>query len=192
MDNFKEVEKSDIVYFEKLYKKYYKKALNYAFQYTRDIESSEGIVQEAFINIWEKRKHLDSQNNIEYYILTIVRNRALNHLRDKARRTKRIGETLNIDDNINTIALSYTTIDYNTYLNIKKIVKDTINNLPPKTKKTFLLSRNEKLTNREIAEMQNISIKTVEYRIGKVLIMLKMKLSNYLILIFILFFLGSN
>ncbi len=192
MDNFKEVENNDIVYFEKLYKKYFKKALNYAFQYTRDIESSEGIVQETFINIWEKRKHLDSQNNIEYYILTIVRNRALNHLRDKARRTKRAGETLNIDDNINTIALSYTTIDYSTYLNIKKIVMDTINNLPPKIKKTFLLSRNEKLTNKEIAEKQNISIKTVEYRIGKALVMLKMKLSNYLILIFMLLFLGSN
>jgi RNA polymerase sigma-70 factor (ECF subfamily) len=190
MDNTKSVDTNDIVQFEKLYKKYYKKALNYAFQYIGDIEPSKGIVQESFINLWEKRRYLDYDNNTEYYILTIVRNKALNYLRDKARRTKRIGETLNIDDNINIIALSYTNTDNTSYLEIQHIIRNTIEKLPPKIKDTFLLSRDKKLTNKEIAQKQNISIKTIEYRISKALSKLKLNLADYLSAIFVIIFLG--
>ncbi|MFA5848344.1 MAG: RNA polymerase sigma-70 factor [Bacteroidales bacterium] len=190
MDNTKSVETSDIVQFEKLYKKYYKKALNYAFQYIRDIETSKGIVQESFINLWKKRKYINHYNNTEYYILTIVRNLSLNYLRDKARKTKRIGEVVNIDDNINIIALSYTNTDNTSYIEIQHIIRDTIENLPPKIKDTFLLSRDKKLTNKEIAEKENISIKTIEYRISKALIKLKLNLADYLSAIFVIIFLG--
>jgi len=190
MDKTKGVENNDIVQFEKLYKKYYKKALNYAFQYIGDIETSKGIVQESFINLWEKRRSLDHDNNTEYYILTIVRNKALNYLRDKARKTKRIGEAVNIDDNINIIALSYTNTDNTSYLEIHHIIRDTIEKLPPKIKNTFLLSRDKKLTNKEIAEKENISIKTIEYRISKALIMLKINLADYLNAIFVILILG--
>jgi len=190
MDNTKGVDTSDIVQFEKLYKKYYKKALNYAFQYIRDIETSKGIVQESFINLWEKRRCLDHDNNTEYYFLTIVRNKALNYLRDKARKTKRIGEAVNIDDNINIIALSYTNTDNTSYLEIQHIIRDTIEKLPLKIKDTFLLSRDKKLTNKEIAERENISIKTIEYRISKALIKLKLNLADYLNVIFVILFLG--
>lgn len=190
MDNTKSIETIDIVLFEKLYKKYYKKALSYAYQYIRDIETSKGIVQESFINLWEKRRSLDYDNNTEYYILTIVRNKALNYLRDKTRRTRRIGEPVNIDDNINIIALSYTNTDNSSYTEIQHIIRNTIETLPPKIKNTFLLSRDKKLTNKEIAEKLNISIKTIEYRIGRALSKLKLNLADYLNAIFVILFLG--
>ena len=190
MSNAKDVETCDIVQFEKLYKKYYMKALNYAFQYTRDIETSKGIVQESFINLWEKRRSLNYDNNTEYYFLTIIRNKALNYLRDKARKIRRIGEAVNIDDNINIIALRYTNTDETSFLEIQHIIKDTIEQLPIKIKSTFLLSRNKKLTNKEIAEKQNISIKTVEYRISKALIKLKLNLADYLNVVLVILFLG--
>jgi RNA polymerase sigma-70 factor (ECF subfamily) len=190
MDKTKDLENNDIAQFEKLYKKYYKKALNYAFQYIGDIETSKGIVQESFINLWEKRRSLDHANNIEYYFLTIVRNKALNYLRDKARKTRRMGETVNIDDNINIIALSYTNTDNTSYHEIQHIIRDTIEKLPPKIKNTFLLSRDKKLTNKEISEKQNVSVKTIEYRISKALIMLKLNLTDYLNAIFVILFLG--
>ena len=190
MDTTKSVDINDIAQFEKLYKKYYKKALNYAFQYIGDIDTSKGIVQESFINLWEKRKNLDYNNNTEYYILTIVRNKALNYLRDKARKTRRIGEAVNIDDNINIIALSYSNTDNTAYQEIQHIIKYTIEKLPPKIRSTFLMSRDKKLTNKEIAEKQNISIKTIEYRISKALVKLKLNLSDYLKAIFVILFLG--
>jgi RNA polymerase sigma-70 factor, ECF subfamily len=190
MDNTRSIESIDIALFEKLYKTYYKKALHYAFQYIGDIETSKGIVQESYINLWEKRKYIDYNNNPEYYILTIVRNKALNYLRDKSRRIRRIGETANIDDNINLIALSYSNTDNISYLEIQHIVKETIEKMPPKIKSTFLLSRDKKMTNKEIAEKLNISIKAIEYRIGKAISKLKLNLADYINVIFVILFLG--
>mgnify|MGYP003683409753 FL=1 len=48
-----------------------------------------------------------------------------------------------------------------------KLVKNEIENLPPKCKQTFLLSKQEGLTNIEIAEYLNVSIKSVEAHIKK-------------------------
>ena len=50
---------------------------------------------------------------------------------------------------------------------LMKIVKNEIENLPPKCKQTFLLSKQEGLTNIEIAEYLNVSIKSVEAHITK-------------------------
>lgn len=190
MNNIRSIESFEITQFEKLYKTYYKKALHYAFRYIGDIETSKGIVQESYINLWEKRKSIDYTNNPEYYILTIVRNKALNYLRDKSRRLKKSGEPANIDDNINLIALSYSNFDNISYLEIQHIVKDTVDKLPPKIKSTFLMSRDKKMTNKEIAEKLNISIKAIEYRIGKAISKLKINLADYLNAIFVILFLG--
>jgi RNA polymerase sigma-70 factor (ECF subfamily) len=190
MNNSSSIEKIDIVKFEQLYKKFFNKALNYANQYIGDCDISKGIVQESYINLWEKRRSLNYDENTEYYLLTIVRNKALNYLRDKSRRVKRVGETVSIDDNINIIALSYSGTDNTAYREIQNIIKNTIEDLPPKIKSTFLLSRDKKLSNKEIAEKLNTSVKTIEYRMGKALSKLKINLTDYLNIIFIILFLG--
>lgn len=56
------------------------------------------------------------------------------------------------------------------------IVNREINNLPPKCQSVFLLSKKEGLTNYEISEYLNISVKTVEAQITKAFSILKRKL----------------
>ncbi|WP_243456827.1 sigma factor-like helix-turn-helix DNA-binding protein [Polaribacter batillariae] len=58
------------------------------------------------------------------------------------------------------------------------LVKKEIENLPPKCKKTFVLSKQEGLTNIEIAEYLNISIKSVEAHITKAFSILRKTLGN--------------
>jgi RNA polymerase sigma factor (sigma-70 family) len=69
-----------------------------------------------------------------------------------------------------------------------KIVKNEIEKLPPKCKQTFLLSKEEGLTNIEIAEYLNVSIKSVEAHITKAYAILRKsigdKVSGILFLLF--------
>ncbi len=53
-----------------------------------------------------------------------------------------------------------------------------IQNLPPKCKQTFLLSKQEGLTNVEIAEYLNVSIKSVEAHITKVFSILRKSIGD--------------
>ncbi|MEO8935072.1 MAG: sigma factor-like helix-turn-helix DNA-binding protein [Xanthomarina sp.] len=55
------------------------------------------------------------------------------------------------------------------------LVKREIQNLPPKCRETFLLSKEEGLSNIEIAEYKSISIKTVEAHITKAFSILRKK-----------------
>ena len=68
-----------------------------------------------------------------------------------------------------------------------RLVNEAIRSLPDKTKEIFLLSRMENLTNREIAEQLDISIKTVEFHIGRALKVMRVALKDYLPLFFLLF-----
>lgn len=68
------------------------------------------------------------------------------------------------------------------------IINKEIQNLPPKCQKVFILSKKEGLTNTEIAEHLDISIKTVEAQISKAFKILKEKLKeNYNMMLFLLF-----
>ena len=68
------------------------------------------------------------------------------------------------------------------------LINNCISNLPPKCKETFILSKKEGLTNEEIAEYLNLSIKTVEGHLTKAYQILrksvKIKINKILFLLF--------
>ena len=70
-------------------------------------------------------------------------------------------------------------------------VTAAINQLPPKCRTVFQLSRYEELTYREIAEQLDISIKTVENQMGKALKVLRVKLQHYLQVLLLILFVGA-
>ena len=85
-------------------------------------------------------------------------------------------------DVLNTVDSSNYTFD-----EIDRIIKQTLEELPPQCKKIFMLSRFEERKNREIAEELNISVKVVEKHISKGLKRFKASLNEYLPLVAYLF-----
>lgn len=179
--------------FELLYRKSFLKAVNYCIKYVHDSNTSMEIVQSAFLNLWERRDTIDTNSgNPEYYLLTSVRNLAFNYLRNKKREAEKNGREVSIDDKINTISLSQDPCDEATFREISGIIDKTIASLPEKIHIVFVLSREKHLTYPEIAKELNISVKTVEYRIGKALVIFRKKLAEYLpLLIYLSFTLGG-
>ena len=63
---------------------------------------------------------------------------------------------------------------------VKEIIRKTLNELPEQTRAIFFKSRYESKTNREIAAELEVSIKTVEFHISKALKLFRSRLKDYL------------
>lgn len=155
------LKKGDENAYSYLVKMYHKPLFVYALNLTNDHAQSEDIVQIVFLKTWEFRKRLKPDYSIKSFLYKSAYNEFINQYhRNRA---------LSALEKLYTEALEETIDDSNTELLERKIalVTEGIKNLPQKCKETFLLSKKEGLTNIEIAEHLNVSIKTVEGQITK-------------------------
>jgi len=165
-----------------LVKTYNKLLFSYAISLTNDRAMAQDIVQDVFFGIWKDRKKLNTSYNLKNYLFKITYNKFINQYhknRAISSLERAYMESLNqiVDEN-------------NTELLKKKIelVKEGIANLPKKCKKTFLLSKKEGLTNIEIADYLDISIKTVEGHLTKAYQLLRKNIGNQIERILFLMF----
>lgn len=135
-----------------LFEKYYPALVRFAFLYVKDEDISEEIVQAFFVQFWIKKEQVKIKSSLKSYLYRSVRNRALNYNRDKKDELK-IYSDLNLIDKTERKEDDHQ-FDYN-YLEAK--VKSAIDSLPEKCKKIFVLSREDNLTYKEIAERLDIS-----------------------------------
>ena len=159
--------------------KYDQILFGYAFSLSHDRAIAQDIVQNVFLRIWEKRTELHLRNNLQSYLLKSVYHEFISVYR-KNRPILYI-ESKYFEGLENTVS---TTRDYD---GIIAQVRAEINRLPPKCKAIFIMSKKEGLTNLEIANYLNISVKTVEFHITKAFVTLRenLKLSyTTLLLIF--------
>jgi RNA polymerase sigma-70 factor (ECF subfamily) len=159
------IKQSDYQSFNYLFFKYYTSLCSYVTTIITDSSPSEDIVQNLFIMLWSNRKKLTINENIERYLFKAAKNGALNYLRTESNRKKameRLALVESIDD-----SESYTQEDF-----LRKL-EECINQLPERSKEVFILSRYRELKQKEIAEMLNISVKTIKNQLWKSLKYLK-------------------
>ena len=154
----------------------------YAYQLTSDHDYSKDIVQNVFINIWRMRLKLKDDFAVKSYLYRSVYNVFLNHERNKM-------HAIPLDKkNINALSSILEEEDEKSIEKLMNLVKREIENLPPKCKRTFLLSKQEGLSNIEIAEYLNVSIKSVEAHMTKAFATLRKtvggKMNGILFLVF--------
>lgn len=168
-----------------LVKTYYKLLFNYAISLTNDRAMAQDVIQEVFMNIWRDRKKLHESFNLKNYIYKITYNKFINQYHKK--------RAISSIERAYMEALNESVDDNNTEILEQKIALVTkgISKLPTKCKETFLLSKKEGLTNIEIAEYLNISIKTVEGHLTKAYSLLRERVGEQLKNILFLMF-GSS
>ena len=164
--------------FEKLFNVYCQLLINFSFRFVYDIGVAENIVQDVFVKVWKKRKQLNPNANIKYYLYTAVKNESLKYQRHndvKQQYVKSIDQNEQLanlheeDSNSKEIGLS---------------INDAISQLPEKARIIFQMNRFDQLTYKEIAKIQNISIKTVETHMSRALKFLRKQLSHLISYIF--------
>ena len=151
---------------------YSQRLYGYALTLTKDHAEAEDIVQNVFLRAWEKRKKMHITTSLQNYLYKSVRNEFLNQYK-KSRSTMILEQkyfealdkaTYNRDENEFQTTLAH--------------IAREIQNLPPKCREVFIMSRKEGLTNQEISEYLNISVKTVEAQITKAFTVLRKELDE--------------
>ncbi len=120
-------------------------------------EDAQEIVQEVFLTLWEQRASLNENLSLNAYLLTITRNKILTYQRKKAAQLFR-----EISWQKNQPACSKNTEDGLLFKDMENHTLRFIENLSPRKKEIFLLSRRKGLSNDEIADHLNLSKRTVE------------------------------
>lgn len=159
-----------------LYNNYWKVLYISSYNLLKDKEVCEEIIQDVFIDIWNKRDKLDIKVSLKSYLYACVRYKVFAQYRtNKLPRVELLEE---LDRR-----LQYTTPETKImHKELKQHIKLVIDGLPKKCKKVYKLSRNEQLSHKEIAEQLDISIKTVENHITNALRVLRTSLGHVLFL----------
>ena len=160
--------------FNRLFRRYYPKLLAYATRFV-DGQEAENVVQDVMMSVWERRDRIDLRHSTSTYLYSAVRNRCLT-LTTRGIVKEKMVSSMRISLIDESIAPSYLVRELN--INLQKAIYD----LPDHLRSTFELSRIEGKKYTEIAEIQHISVKTVEYRISQALKILRTRLSEYLTL----------
>lgn len=154
--------------FEGIFRQHYERLCSYAYTFLKDEASSEDIVQEVFIKIWEQRQDLIGSDQLKFYLFTAVRNNCLTTIaKNKKSAVVELGE----EDAFDEINLKMEVVDSSA--DPKILLAKAIEQLPPKCREVFMLSRLSGQTYQQIADSLGISVKTVENQIGKAIKILK-------------------
>ncbi|MFY0626727.1 MAG: RNA polymerase sigma-70 factor [Reichenbachiella sp.] len=161
------VEQGDKIAFERLYNLYKIQVYNFCFSMVKSKDDSEEVVQDTFLQIWRSRDQLSEIKSFNGFIYRIAKNKTLNKIR------KKVGEPStyeNIEDSL--ISLNQTENEV-LYKEMHEILDAAIEALPTRRQEIFRMSRDEGLSNNEIAMQLNISIHTVKSQMTKALSYLK-------------------
>jgi len=143
----------------------------------KNSETSKDIVQEVWLSFWERRKEIVN-DNIRAYLIQAVKFKVYRELRDNklpAEQEKYL-ENIEVPDSLESL-LDQKELEQHLQLWIEE--------LPPKRKEVFKLSRFENLSNKEIADQLQLSQRTVETHISHTLKFLreKMKLLTLVVML---------
>lgn len=178
MDSF-----SDIRSFNLLFNEYYERFIRFAVGYVKERQTAEDFVSEAFAVFWENSHQLLPGTKPPAYIMTIIKNKCLNHLQHQQIQ-QRVASALK-DHSEWVLQTKISTLeacdpDFLFSAEIQQIFDSTLNQLPKKTRRIFLMSRVEGLSYNVIAVKMNLSQKSIEYHISKALDLLRESLKDFM------------
>jgi len=143
--------------FEVLYHRHWENIYKVAFVLLKDSNASKDVVQDIFIWLWQKRNQLEIQT-LPAYLKTAVKFKVANYIRSGNFREsffETLGK-LTITENAPEAA------EITEMKELKAIIINAVELLPDKCRTIYKLSRNENLTNQQIADQLGLSVKTVE------------------------------
>ncbi len=161
---------------KEIFNRFQTRLFRMAFGVLEDEALAKDIVQEVFIDLWNRRHTTDIQN-LQSYLPAAIKYQTLNQLRNGKLREHHLKLIQNIQF-VNQTEESINVEELDASLRI------ALDQLPARCKEVFELSRFENLTHKQIAGKLGITAKTVEVQIHKALSVLRKRLDKTIVIMF--------
>lgn len=148
--------------FKYIFDTYFTALCRFMYLYLGNTQEAEDIASDILASIWENRKKLEIRLTFKAYLFQAAKNRCLNAIRDRK-------ATVSLDDINGQDTPQVNVTDSLETEELNHLIQEAILSLSDKCREVFLKSRTNNLTNQEIAESMDISVKTVEAQITKAL-----------------------
>ena len=147
--------------FCELYATYKNRLIYFAMRFLKSREYAEDVFQDAFTVVWQSRRFINPDASFSSYLYTIMRNRILNQLRNAANEEK-------LKESILSQALDYTEDTKREVMlnDLKSLISHALQQLTPRQREIFEMSREAQLSHKEIADKLGISVNTVQEHIS--------------------------
>jgi RNA polymerase sigma-70 factor (family 1) len=166
------IQAGDATAFDELFLNYYPRLVDFGRQYVKQQEAAEELASDVLVKLWLKRAMLNQVNQPEVYLYVSVKNAALNYLRSVKNQP-----ALTLDDS----KVIETAGTFNPDLKeFQLILQQAIAALPEQRRLIFKMIKEDGLKCRDVAEILNLSTRTVESQLYKAVKFLADQLSSYL------------
>ena len=171
--------------FKEIYNAYWDKVYSVCYANLRDVEVSKGMVQEIFKSLWERKDELEITQSVEHYLLRSAKLKVFEYIRNKKTRQIHLAEIGNSQPR--HLNVTENDVSFNGLLDK---LGSLIEILPTQCRRVFKMSREQGLSNKEIATSLMISERAVEYHISRALTSLKSGLTEYSFMILLSAYFG--
>lgn len=150
--------------FRRFFNHFYSSLFALASYYTKNQFLAEEVVSDVFLKVWKQRKHLEEIRDIQAYLLVAVKRQSLNYLRNTRY------APLFIHDLEHQIIVEPRTPENILFSqDVLKAVSQSVQSLPEKCRLVYKFVKEEQRTYKEVADLLQISEKTVEMHVGHAL-----------------------
>ena len=146
----------------RIYEKYYDYLLTVATALLHDVNTAEDIVHDSFVKLSESRRLLNPQGSLKWYLVACVSNRARDELRGRRHKAAVLDESLSVASEAHGPASAAICNEQ------MRIVSGALEQLPYEQREVVVLHTRGAMTFKAIAELRQVSVKTVQsrYRYG--------------------------
>ncbi|MGA9649560.1 RNA polymerase sigma factor [Pedobacter sp.] len=174
------IQSGDKYAFEEIYERFNGLLYIYACKLVSDREDARDIVQEIFVYLWSN-PNIKIKSQLSAYLYTAVRYKVFDWLDKNKSKSNYLLSLENFIEQGNCI-----TDDYIREREFASIIEKEVSLLPPKMRQIFEMSRQQHLSQKEIAELLHLSDKTVKKQMSNALKVLRLKLTSFISLAIIL------
>ena len=145
--------------FSEFFDCYHSRLIKFASLYVPNYDQAEEIVSEVLIKLLRKRKTFHEIEKFEGYLFTMIKNQSLNFIKQNKKNLSHLSIE-NLEDFFSTERID----PHEKYLEseLRNLLNKTIELLPPKRQMVFKLIKDEGMSQKEVADLMDISVRTVE------------------------------